>query len=151
MKKFIINVFIVIVFVGFLECYGHTKPSNDLLAYQNKIVSIAGDDHSVVVQSQVNPICIFTPLTYAEIGDATLQKTYFFPRTRYADLKKSKLSLQLRDQLDAAGMSLRLEEVFGKNYGVRMIFTMQSCDTYDIEKFVDVDKKTVRFDFVKKM
>jgi hypothetical protein len=139
------------LFLGFLECYGHSKPSRDLVAYHNRIDSIFADDRSVVVRSQVDPICIFTPLTHAEISDGALQKSYFFPRTLYADLKKHRLSDDLENQLKANGISLSLQEVLGKNYGVRMIFKSNDADQFDVIKNVDARTKTVRFDFVKKI
>ncbi len=151
MKKFIINMLLVMGFLGFLECFALAKPSNDLLAYHNDIMTIAGNDAGLVVQSKYDPICIFSPLVATELDDTSDQKTYFFPRTRYADIKKAGILAQLHDQLDRFGTQVNVQQVTGKNYGIRMIFTMQPDDSYDIEKVIDSDKKTVTFNFVKKM
>ena len=157
MKRFIINMFIVMIFLGFLECFAHArdaKPSNNLVAYHNKISNILyvqDDSAAIIVQSQFDPICIYTPLTYEETGDESLQKTYFLPRTRYAHLHSHAMSEQLQHLLDSLGIHLRMQEVVGKNYGLQMIFTMPSDDAYEITKVVDTDKKMVRFDFVKKI
>lgn len=153
MKKFIVNMVIVMIILGFLECRmhaRHAKPSNNLIAYHNKILNISGvldDQMAIVLQSQADPICIYTPLTYEQAGAASLQKIYFLPRTKYADLHND----QMKNLLQPLGINLDMQEIAGKNYGLRMIFTMQSDDAYKIIKVVDTDKKTVRFDFVKKI
>ena len=153
MKKFIVNMIIVMVILGFLECgmhARHAKPSNDLIAYHNKILHMhaAGDDQTaIVMQSQADPICIYTPLTYEQADATSLQKTYFLPRTKYADLHND----QMKNLLQPLGINLDMQKIAGKNYGLRMTFTMQSDDAYQIVKVVDTNKKTVRFEFVKKI
>ena len=152
MKKFIIktNIFFTMLLLQEFAYARQAVPSNNLVAYRNEITDISyeqTDAIALVIQSQVNPICIYAPLTYQEYEHDNIQKTYFFPRTKLTDTNH----LAFVEKLELLGIDVKIDEIRGKNYGLQMVFMMQSDHPYQIVKTIDRDEKSVRFDFVKKI
>ncbi len=130
----------------------HHASLDTIAAYHNKILDIdiiMQNNVKVVVQLQSDPICIYTPMTYDEINNQYIAQTYFLPRTHFLDLNFNKIQNIIDQLFEQFGITLSFEKVTGKNYGMRMIFTCQSDNLYDIVKSIHTDDKTVIFDFVK--
>lgn len=131
-------------------------PSNILAAYNNRVSHISYSvgshhEHAISLLCQYDPICIYTPLKYEDIGDYGLTKTYFLPRTKCADSEMRYFYDDLHQSLKLLGIDLQISDVKDLNYGIQMSFTMQSHDAYDIVKVIDGDKKMVRFHITAKM
>jgi len=158
MKIFIMNSILTMFVIGMSQGIVLSKAdvSKTIAAYENKITSIAysvgsGDQHALTLSSQLDPICIYVPLTYKDYGDDSLTKTYIFPRMKSSDSQLRYLQNDLRHRLAKIGINLQIN-AFEKDYhGLRLGFTMQSADAYDIIKIINADKKSVRFEIVAKM
>jgi hypothetical protein len=130
----------------------HHASVDTIAPYHNKILDIdmiMENNVQVVVQLQFDPICIYTPMTYDEIHNQDAEQTYFLPRTHFRDLNSNKMHNIIDQLFERFGITLSFEKVAGKNYGMRMIFTCQHGNRYDVIKAVDAHHKTVTFNFVK--
>jgi hypothetical protein len=159
MKMFIINlkniVFFSCIFSSVIFARSD-EPSKTIAAYNNKISQISysvgsHDQHAITLRCQTNPICMYTPLSYKDSDSASLTKTYFLPRTQCADSQMRYFYEDLHESLKQIGIDLQIDEIKNLNYGLRMSFTMQSENAYDIIKVVNDDKKTVSFNIVAKI
>lgn len=132
------------------------EPSNILAAYHNRISQISysvgsHDERAISLLCQYDPICVYTPLKYEDVGNDSLTKTYFLPRTKCADLDMRYFYDDLHHSLKLLGIDLQISDVKDLHYGVQMSFTMQSHAAYDIVKVIDSDKKMVRFHIIAKI
>lgn len=163
MKIRSINITVILIFVAMLQTIamvyaqpmitmkGH--PRTTLLAYHNKVSDVVYNDvnKSISFACTVDPICMYTPLTYVDSLEKSLIKTYFLPRTKYADFKKHHEHTDMYESLKQQGITLEIHEVNHKNYGLQINFIMPSHDAYDIIKVIDRETKIVRFDIVAKI
>ncbi|MBV8661026.1 MAG: hypothetical protein JO129_02690 [Candidatus Dependentiae bacterium] len=165
MKMFKIDLTIILIVVALIQnvaiiqavTFGAGEPTTRLAAYSNKISEIiysvgSDDQYALTFLCQDDPICMYTPLTYEDYSDDSLTKTYFLPRTQCTDSQIHYCYKDLHDRLKLIGIDLKvMNETKSFNYGLRLSFTMQSHDAYEIVKVIDSDKKTVRFDIVAKI
>ena len=132
------------------------EPSKNLAAYSNKISQISysvgsHDHHAITFLCQKDPICMYTPLNYEQLHGKSLTKTYFLPRTQCADSQMRYFYEDLQESFKEIGIDLCIDEIKDTNYGLRMSFTMQSEDAYDIVKVIHDHNKTVTFTIVGKI
>lgn len=159
MNIFIKNTKIVVFFSCILSTviFIHGQgPISTVAAYTNKISQISHsigshDQYAITFVCQKDPICMYTPLSYEEIDGDSLTKSYFLPRVKYTDLQLRYMKDDLRKSCKSFGIDLQIDEIKEDNYGLRMSFTMQNNDDYDIIKVIDSDSKSVRFDIVAKI
>ena len=165
MKMLKIDVTIIILFfsvLSFTIFAIQPGPATVMAGYDNKISQIAysvgsHDQHALTLLCQKNPICIYTPLSYADHQDASLTKTYFLPRTQCEGSKMQSFYTDLHESFKLLGIDLKIDDMtdlnYGvrKNHGIRLSFTMQPDHAYDIVKHIDSDKKTVSFTLVAKI
>lgn len=131
------------------------QPSSMLAAYNNKIANIvysvgSHDQCAITFFCENNPICIYTPLSL-EDSQGSLTKTYFLPRTKCADAEMRYVYDDICNALKNFGIDMQVEQFRSANYGLRVTFTMESSDAYDIVKVVDSGEKTVSFNIVAKI
>ncbi len=132
------------------------EPSGTIAAYNNKILSVAysvgsHDQHAITFFCQNDPICIYTPLSYDDSDSSSLTKTYFLPRTQCADSQMRYFYDDIHGALAQIGIDMQIDQTKKYNYGLRVTFTMQSENAYDIVKVVNADTKTVSFNIIAKM
>ena len=137
-------------------------PATTMAAYNNKISQISysvgsHDQHAITFLCQKDPICMYTPLSYADHHDKSLTKTYFLPHTQCEGSHMQNFYGDLHESFKLLGIDLKIDDMtnlqYGvrKNHGVRVTFTMQPDHAYDIVKVIDNDKKTVSFNLVAKI
>lgn len=144
--------------------YGN-DPLTTLPAYKNQVAqilcSVGSDDQlAVTFICDQSPICMYTPLSYADIDTKSVTKTYYLPSVSCTRGQLDYCSQYLHDSFKKVGVDVKIEEIknfdrtfnfLAKNYGLRVSFTMQPGVSYDIAKVVDVEKKLVSFNFIGKI
>lgn len=148
----------------FTNLFFDDQPTTTLPAYQNKILGIvysagSDDQFAITFLCEQSPICIYTPLRYEDTGEGSRTKTYVLPFTSCMQSQAKYLYEDLPKMLKKSGISLKVEAMktdrtlkyFSKYYGIRMTFTMESDEVYDITKVIDADKKLVSFNIIGKM
>src|SRR3989339_164152 len=162
MKMLKINVTMIVLFscvVSSVILAIQSEPATTMAAYNNKISQISysvgsHDQHAITFLCQRDPICMYTPLSYADHHDKSLTKTYFLPHTQCENLHMQNFYGDLYESFKLLGVDLKIDDIKNsqydvrKNHGVRVTFTMQPDHAYDIVKVVDNDKKTVSFNLL---
>ena len=158
MKNFIMNSILTMFIIGVSQdaILARGDETKTIAAYDNKVTSIvysvgSNDQHAITLTSERDPICIYVPLSYKDNSDDSLTKTYILPRMKSSKSQLRYLNDDLRQRLEKIGVDLQIEAFEKTYYGLRLSFTMQSPDAYDIVRIIDANKKSVRFEIVAKM
>lgn len=158
MRIFIMNLILAVFVFGMSQSAILAKADivKTIAAYDNKVTSIAysvgsNDQYAITLSSQRDPICIYVPLNYKNNASDSLTKTYIFPRMKCSDSQLRYFYNDLHRCLKQIGIDLQVEAFEKAYYGLRLSFTMQSPDAYDIIKIIDADKKLVRFKIIAKI
>ncbi len=145
-----------IILLGSLELFGKEDIAT-IASYDNYINEIShhissGNKHVVHTVFTQEPICYLVPMSYESMYDSSLSKSYFFPRTKFRDNQMKYLYKNLNTFLQLAGIDIDIQEFRYKHHGIMIHFKMKNQQhVYEIEKIIDLHKKTVDFVIVEKI